>query len=52
MGAFGKCTLLHKIVIPIAVKAIKMRRFFQCSRLVLVNLGEVLEEIGTSPFAW
>jgi hypothetical protein len=40
------CTLLHEILLPPAVNAIKNHAFFRCLQLMTVNDGEGLEEIG------
>ncbi len=48
--ALRYCTLLHEIVIPNAVKRIKLRAFHQCTGLMTVTLGDGLEESGVEAF--
>jgi hypothetical protein len=49
-NAIRECTSLHEILIPPAVKAIKIGAFNGCSQLTIVNGGEGLEEIGANAF--
>jgi hypothetical protein len=50
--AFFCCESLHRIVIPDAVKTIKVTAFCECSRLTTVTLGDGLEDIGGSAFGY
>ena len=43
--------MLHEILIPHAIKAIKDRASFQCSQLTRVIFGKGVEEIGRAAFA-
>ncbi len=49
-GAFAQCTLLVRIVITPAVRAIKDSAFFGCLGLTTVILNNGLEEIGKYAF--
>ncbi len=42
--AFCDCTLLHEILIPPAVKAIKDYAFHGCTQMTAVNGGKGLED--------
>jgi hypothetical protein len=46
---FVKCTALHEILIPDAVKVIKYE-FSLCTQLAIVALGEGPEKIGAGAF--
>jgi hypothetical protein len=48
--SFAKCTALHEILIPDAVKVIKYEAFSLCTQLAIVALGEGLEKIGAGAF--
>ena len=49
-NAFYRCTSLHEIIIPIAVRTIKNDAFHNCTGLTTVTLGDGLEEIGAGAF--
>jgi hypothetical protein len=49
-NAFSRCYFLREIIIPNAVRAIKMGTFRNCSGLTTVTLHDGLEEIGVYAF--